>query len=1481
MRRLAERLRQLPERGRGPGPRDFSGCLAGPEPGGVSRAFLLRLLLAGGLIGALALTVRIASRDLLNRIYGHWRPRLELQVGRVMGRPLQLGPLEGLAPDGLRIGPSRFLPGPKDGSTVSVRAMTVFIDPVASWRQRQLILDLSFEAAEADLRRNAAGQIWVLGSLPPGPEPPPLELRMRFLQPASVRLWGLGADPARPISLHTAGQVNVGLRRRALDLRARAWAPGQRGSAVVSGDGNWQRRRWQALIEPRGFSLQTLRPLIPLPGRIDGHADGRVRLSLDRGSLSCGGGLRLADLRWTPAGGGAPLQVDAAPLDCRGRQLLLAESRWRYAGWAGRLAGRVDGQQRLAARLEAVPPRGNPLGLVPLRASLQGRWRGGVLELARLDGSRGASWLRARGVVGRRLALDGGWSLAPRELPGGARLPDWLAELPLLGSLRLDGTLRSPRLAVQSAPADLPLVGPWQASLLWSEGLLRLQRFESAHLRAAGVMPLALRAGRGLVRGDLNASLVLSDYPLQRLDPVVATRLRGLLDVRGSLAGPLEGLRPDLDLLVREPGAGPLWLRERWRGRLQASALPFGPARRASGGGRLSLVALAPAPAGRIEAWLDQSWMPVRIDLERGGSLRLTGRPENYRWQARALPLAGLNLATGPRRRFQPLQGLLSGEGSLGLTPLAFQGRVRLDQPLFLGIGGRRIDAKVRYADRRYAVAGAVETLDRGRVDAQVEGTWAGPFRAAFQARSLTAALFRQFQAAWPVWLGGAPPLAANAKTLGSQAILTLGRSLDDQLLVLQAALAELLRRDEALARLGHRELLQRLQSRLDADLVLSGPDLASARADLTARGYLWLSHLDRDQVLAARPLELRLSGAILRGEGEFELSGLSLALLSLLTPVPESLRGQLAVAGRYRLGGKRPELELELALREASLGDRALQLERGRVELQDDGLRVDLALRAAGAANSLDLAGTVPLDSRSEGLELRLASRGDGLRFLTRLAGSAVAMKRGSTDMQLLIRGSLADPIANGFLRLRGGEMQFIGQTLREVEATVLFDFEQLLLQNLSARVGPRGRISGEGRLGLVRPLDDQPTLAVLLEKVPFRVPRLDAVGDGRLRLAGSLVQPRLGGDVAIRDGSLNASPGQLAAGPAGSAPDSGQQVRPVSFNQLIESKWDFSQPLVLLGPDRESATAESLRQAIPRAPWLSFEDMVVRLGPDLRVTIGNVGSFRTGGRLRITGRLDPTLQASGVVKLLGGRLNLFTTSFSLDPDAPNVAVFTPSLGLVPYLDIALRTRVSDSLSVIGPSGIAGPGGSNLSVVEGQGGFSRLNQLKLVLVTVAVSGPADRIADNLRFSSNPPLPQERLVALIGGNSLAGLSGGQAGTALATVLGQSLLSPLLSSLSDAFGQRVSFALYPTYVNPSLSTREERRSSRVPPQLVFGAEVGYDINDRLNASVLAAPNRSDVPPQLTINYKASETLTLEGSIDTEGLWQGLLRVFFRF
>ncbi|MFM9104408.1 MAG: translocation/assembly module TamB domain-containing protein, partial [Cyanobium sp.] len=389
----------------------------------------------------------------------------------------------------------------------------------------------------------------------------------------------------------------------------------------------------------------------------------------------------------------------------------------------------------------------------------------------------------------------------------------------------------------------------------------------------------------------------------------------------------------------------------------------------------------------------------------------------------------------------------------------------------------------------------------------------------------------------------------------------------------------------------------------------------------------------------------------------------------------------------------------------------------------------------------------------------------------------------------------------------------------------------------------------------------------------------RVNARSDGSLTLGGSLGAPVLGGELTISRGKINAQPGQLSA----TEPVSNSPAQPRSLAQLLEQKWDFQEPLVLLGPQIESVGAVRMEEAIPRLPWLSFQGLQLRFGPDLRVVVPNVASFNTGGAVRISGRLDPSLRASGVVKLLGGRLNLFTTSFRLDPDAPNVAVFTPSMGLIPYPDIALRTRIADSLNVLAPSGVGDPGATALANTQmaAQGDFSSLNQLSLILVTVSVSGPADRLVQNLKLRSSPPLPQERLVALIGGNSLAGLSGGGAGAALATALGQTLLSPLLSTLSDAMGQRVSLALYPTYVNPQVDSSQELRSRRIPPQLVLGAEMGYDLTDRINASLLAAPNRSDIPPQFTLNYKASERVNVEASVDTQGSWQTQLRVFLRF
>ena len=97
------------------------------------------------------------------------------------------------------------------------------------------------------------------------------------------------------------------------------------------------------------------------------------------------------------------------------------------------------------------------------------------------------------------------------------------------------------------------------------------------------------------------------------------------------------------------------------------------------------------------------------------------------------------------------------------------------------------------------------------------------------------------------------------------------------------------------------------------------------------------------------------------------------------------------------------------------------------------------------------------------------------------------------------------------------------------------------------------------------------------------------------------------------------------------------------------------------------------------------------------------------------------------------------------------------------------------------------------------------------------------------------------------------------------------------------GQRFSFALYPTYVVPASQTSPggSTGTQRIPSQLVLGSEIGVDLSERFNASVLAAPNRSDIPPQMTLRYQASDRLGVQGSLDSQGRWQTQLQLYYRF
>ena len=148
----------------------------------------------------------------------------------------------------------------------------------------------------------------------------------------------------------------------------------------------------------------------------------------------------------------------------------------------------------------------------------------------------------------------------------------------------------------------------------------------------------------------------------------------------------------------------------------------------------------------------------------------------------------------------------------------------------------------------------------------------------------------------------------------------------------------------------------------------------------------------------------------------------------------------------------------------------------------------------------------------------------------------------------------------------------------------TVLFDFEQLLVQEFNAQVGEKGAIKAAGNLRLFTPLAETKLLQVDLTAARLSVPRLNAQTDASLTVAGTLLRPLVSGEVAISRGKLNVQPGELAQseqieGGAGKT----VAVKPVTVQSLMESNWDFQQPPGAVGGRCGHRSGGGVAQLVP----------------------------------------------------------------------------------------------------------------------------------------------------------------------------------------------------------------------------------------------------------------------------------------------------------
>ena len=1464
----------------------------------LSRSLILISSAAVGVGSVLAVQTLDRTAD---EVLASFRGPLERSIGTALGHPITFGPYKGLRPWGVALGETTIAPTRTDRSTIKVQGLSVHLDPLASLRQWQPVLRLKLQGLDVALDRQPDGRYWRFGEVSQdGEAPPDLDLRFELAQPARIRLTPSGDE----IQLTSRGSVQIA--RQRFSAISRLSRLGRAGSLDLEAKGRWDRPELVLSSRLRSLDLSTLEAVLPGSDAtgLAGQAGGDLAIQWTPSRFLCQGQLKVKDLELHNTTLPDPLRSSAVGVSCRGDRVSLIRSRFRMGDWRAdargsvQLDGAVDLRINVAslkrkdrAQLQLDGPWSNP------------RWRmAGVVTVPELDGPLRVQgqlrtpWIdpEARQIQvqtalltspGLRLHLEGTideqidlrsreLSLAPSLWQRWPALKQTLGETSdISGALLASGSLASPALSLELAQDRNLVVQRWDLRASWSKasGLMALDRFNSPVLRAAAQLPVSWHNGAPQL-GALKAGFALTSLPLARLSAVTPLPLQGHLSARGRLQGPLDDVKTTVALDLLRPGAGPLRLPERWQGQVTGStASAF----------NLRLASQAPDTDGALKVRLGSSGWPLQADLRRGtGSLTVrSGAKGQVEWNADQLSIAGLQLTLPSGSASGSLQGRLSGDGVLALQPVELVGAVQLEDPQLRGLGLNRIELEGRVSGGRFRALGRLQPR-QGEIQLTAEGRVGADLRSRIEASGLDVPwLVQMAQQLRGSQLRAEGP-QGRAEDLGTLMINTFGGSLEGHLRALRRSRQwlEAYARDHPQARVDPGDL----RGRLDAVLNLSGPDLASLSLEAEARAHLWMQGDDQDRVLQLEPVVAQLSGPLQGGQGRFSLLHLPFSLLALAIPVPSVLRGAIGATGSYDLSGAGPLLTTELALEQARFGEQELRLDRRAVLLSSKGLEVDLALRSIDAAEALQVRGTVPLSLR-DALDLELESHGDALSFLAAPAGDALRLTRGSSDLRLLLSGYLDQPQANGFLVIRDGAFTAADQTLKQVNASLLFDFNRVEVSQLEATLASGGTISAEGAIGLFIPRDEETPLTIRLTKGTIRQEMVDLAADADITVRGALSQPAISGQLNLRNGVIQPRSGLLsrlrkgggASLQQGIQPSQASVSTPFTTSALLEEGWDFQDPLVLFGPGAPAQLPAAFQDLMPDLSAVRFRNFRLGLGPDLQVRMPPLISFRGDGQLLVNGPLDPSLELRGLIRLNRGRVSLFSTTFRLDPRAPNVAVFTPSLGLVPFIDIAMKTRVSDAVQ----PGTAG-NASSANVFDTNGLGDGGGQLRLVKVTVEAAGPADRLIGNLDLRSVPPMSQPQLLALIGGNSLSGLAGA-GGAALATVLGQSLLSPVLGTLTDAMGQRLQIALFPTYVTPDIKDEDERRSGRVAPTFTLVTEIGVDVTDRFDFSVLAAPNTSDVPPQATVTYQVTPNTALSGSVDSNGIWQSQLQLFFRF
>lgn len=988
------------------------------------------------------------------------------------------------------------------------------------------------------------------------------------------------------------------------------------------------------------------------------------------------------------------------------------------------------------------------------------------------------------------------------------------------------------------------LQGPLIAQARWNGEKLLLQQATAPGFNANGTIALNF-AGTPAVTGiDLNVRL--NDFNLKQ----VAGRLpgnvqaAGTADFAGRVTGTPAAPRVNGNLALKNFVLNDVAFDPYLQGRVQ-----YGP------GVRLDLR----GENDRIAAVLDPQFRPIAFDIRRGEAFA-QGRTQNglLLTEIGNFPLE-LVQGFGFPPQYAP-SGKLSGNLAINWDRRTANGDVSIVQP---GLGGYRADqfnGQISFANGAVTLTNG--QLQRGNTLLQIAATanLTGGLAAKSQIKVVrgevqdvleTLQIFdlQDFQR------GARPPAYGTLADLQTVPIDMVNVPIQDQLRRLteiQKLLASIqkTREDAPLPEL--RQLTGQFTGTIDA--AFSSKTGATANFNLQGENFQWgrfsakqvvaIGKFDNTNGLTFLPLRLQsddtvvaFSGQVLgkQQSGQLRVENLPVDQLRALVALPVNIEGLLNATATISGSFNNPQVVGSLSLADGVLNGTPVRSARGSFTYANARLDFTNTL-AVVETEPLYIVGSIPIklpfasvSPASDAISLDINVKNEGLALLN-VFTDQVSWVDGQGEVKVQVRGTLANPIANGVARVDNATLKAkaLPDPLTNVTGLAQFDADRIRVERLQGSFS-RGKIAAAGVIPLARPLattdpDVQNPLTVALEQIRLNLKGVYQGGvNGNITVAGTALDPVLSGKVALSQGQV-------------------------------------------FLPD-ETATAVTPGTGGQQNSAIDFSGLQLQLGQGVTITKAPLLSFVATGDLEINGSLND-LQPQGTIRLLSGQVNLFTTQFTLERGYPQTATFTPAYKLDPELNVRMVALVSEVTSRRQPSVL-----SPSEILDVPAPATSLGSLQTVRVRAEVQGLASRLSESLQLSSSPPRSQEEIVALIGG-SYIDTFGRDPLYGIANLAGSALLNNIQTTIGRALGLS-EFRLFPTY-----SSDTSTRGSGGTSTLGLAAEAAVDITPALSVGVLKILTNNQ-PAQIGLRYRINDNLLLRGSTDFSGDSRAVLEYEARF